>query len=226
MERIEYHQKSFKMNGTERQNIGFSPRVSASNMWETSKYICWWKSQTSYSEIAFPATFVWDWVPPNRTQGCIFTNEFVYPCTGMEEVGFCKGRSQTVMNSLQKPQSSHRKCWTERALHSCPACGKLARSLQTTLTTHRRCSLWGSDKNYSVGSLHLRATSRERISWKLSPTSNSSNWRNKHLSPHGGSEGQPLFSTAPKAKIYLLLWHSCSQVWWHNEWIHPIPRPG
>lgn len=152
--------------------------------------------------------------------------EFVYPCTGMEEVGFCKGRSQTVINSLQKPQSSHRKCWTERALHSCPACGKLARSLQTTLTTHRRCSLWGSDKNYSVGSLHLRATSRERISWKLSPTSNSSNWRNKLLSPHGGSEGQQLFSKAPKAKIYLLLWHSCSQVWWHNEWIHPIPRPG
>lgn len=143
------------------------------------------KKSDKLPEIAFPTTFVWDWVPPNRTQGCIFTNEFVYPCTGME-VGFCKGKSNCYKFTT-KPQSSHRKCWTERALHSCPACGKLARCLQTTLTTHRRCSLWGSDsKNYSVGSLHLRAISRERISWKLSPTSNSNNWRNKLLSPHRG----------------------------------------
>lgn len=147
MERIEYHQKSFKMDGTERQNVGLSPRVSASNMWETNKHICWWKSQTGYAEIAFPATFVWDWVPSDRTRRCRFTSEFVYPCPGMEEVGIWKGRSQTVMNSPQRTQSSRRKHWTERALHSCPACGKLARSLQTTLTTPRRCSLWGSDKS-------------------------------------------------------------------------------
>ena len=225
MEKIEYHQKSFKMDGTERQNVDFSPRVSASDMWETSKHTCWWKSQTSYAETAFPATFVWDLVPPNPTRGCRFTNKFVYLSIGMEEVGFCK-RSQTVMNSLQKSQSSHGKCWTERALNTCPTCGKLAMSLQTTMTTHRRGSLWGSDKNYCVGSLHLRASSKERISWKLSPTSNSSNWRNKHLSPDGGSEGQRLFSKAPKAKLYLLLWHTYSQVWWHNECIHPIPKPG